>query len=593
MVALRGPQSEVTGIKELSNDRIVVSHKNGTLKLWDLHSSSCVHESQEPSGSIVALEVNPKRSELITLSASGDVRFWRWANDEITCEPVAFRDVRAMAVSPNSQRLSIVQQNRIQCYSLVDRQKVAEEPVTDDVSIIASSPSGKLLATGTDDGRARVWNANDLTEPLATIERGKSLYRLLFSPDEATLAMAGSGIPFLWSWMSDEYPIRLHGHRNESHAIAYSTGGDVVVTGSHDLTVQVWDSRNGKHRFTYCGHTRYVSQVEVRDERCVWSGDRDGVVQAWDPVHPQGRQVQSTGDSNHVAFRFLGKSQTHRMLGGLNESDQYLSWETPDDQLDSEIGFIYSMGVGRKILAVSHDERLIAFSAFDGHHLLIADLVADKVLHRSNRVETILMDGAFSPDASWLAVADEESITMIDTSSGREMGAIPGVKQIVVSPDGMRLATVSESDHSDVDVFDVMTKTRLATLRRHRKFVTSCCFSPNGLYFATVGEDGIARIWETATWNETRALRHSSQLADVEFDRTSSILTTSNSVGEISFWDVVTGEIIYAVSTDSVSTSSVVFSDDNRCLAITINATGDKRAQIELLRAVPSMRSSR
>src|SRR5260370_32393650 len=65
--------------------------------------------------------------------------------------------------------------------------------------------------------------------------------------------------------------------------VADSGEGSLVVSGSHDKTVKVWDAGTGKDLLTLQGHTDWVSSVAVSgDGRRIVSGSHDKTVKVWD-----------------------------------------------------------------------------------------------------------------------------------------------------------------------------------------------------------------------------------------------------------------------------------------------------------------------
>jgi guanine nucleotide-binding protein subunit beta-2-like 1 protein len=62
-----------------------------------------------------------------------------------------------------------------------------------------------------------------------------------------------------------------------------STIAPVIVSGSWDRTVKVWNLANCKLRYTLTGHTGYVNAVAVSpDGSLCASGGKDGVTLLWD-----------------------------------------------------------------------------------------------------------------------------------------------------------------------------------------------------------------------------------------------------------------------------------------------------------------------
>jgi WD40 repeat protein len=95
--------------------------------------------------------------------------------------------------------------------------------------------------------------------------------------------------PYLASWhllpdLPDPALIRtLHGHTKEVRACAISSAGDIIVSGSADGTLKVWDTRSGEERRTLRGHTSKVTGCAISPAGdAIVSASSDGTLKVWD-----------------------------------------------------------------------------------------------------------------------------------------------------------------------------------------------------------------------------------------------------------------------------------------------------------------------
>ena len=73
------------------------------------------------------------------------------------------------------------------------------------------------------------------------------------------------------------------GHSDSINAVQFSPDGKVVVTGSDDKTVRVWNARTGEAIHALEGHTAAVTSVSISPEgRIIASGSSDKTIRLWD-----------------------------------------------------------------------------------------------------------------------------------------------------------------------------------------------------------------------------------------------------------------------------------------------------------------------
>jgi hypothetical protein len=139
------------------------------------------------------------------------------------------------------------------------------------VRAVAISPDGTWLATGGDDGTARIWAADGT--PRATLTGHQRPVRAVaISPDGTWLATASrDGTARIWA--ADGTPgITLAGHTNSVNTVAISPDGTRLATGGDDRTVRVWSSPAAGAET----HSVTAIRIDVTVSACAWfPGDNE------------------------------------------------------------------------------------------------------------------------------------------------------------------------------------------------------------------------------------------------------------------------------------------------------------------------------
>jgi uncharacterized protein with WD repeat len=117
-----------------------------------------------------------------------------------------------------------------------------------DVYGLAFSPDGRLLATGSNDHTARLWEVASGQER-TQLTHDSAVWAVAFSPDGRRLASGSdSGIVRVWEVVSGELVRELSSHEDQwwkVHAVAFSPDGRQLASGGGG-PVRVWDAASGE-----------------------------------------------------------------------------------------------------------------------------------------------------------------------------------------------------------------------------------------------------------------------------------------------------------------------------------------------------------
>ena len=312
----------------------------------------------------------------------------------------------------------------------------------DRVRDVAAGPGGSTIATGADDGTARVWDA----------ETGNQLLELRVSADDSV-----------------------------TH-VEFTPSGEFLVTATEDGDVQLWNVATGsplKSGYALDAHFHGNEKVVGLDDRgrlVTWSAfdgrrlhtGRHVVDMPWygaELVPETGTVVHVNVPRRELVIRSIESHEKPRRF-------RWMPYEISEDGSS-----LLLLGARPKVVDLTGDDEPV--------------LLGEKLPIKA-------YEGAISDDGRKVLVVGKRP-EVYDLASPQRPVPLEGAMRRDVmggsfSPDGTRLVTGG----ADALVWDTETG-RSQPLKGHRGLVTSVAFSPDGKWIVTGGLDRTVRLWDAKT----------------------------------------------------------------------------------------------
>ncbi|PVF92871.1 WD40 repeat-like protein [Serendipita vermifera] len=388
----------------------------------------------------------------------------------------------ALPFSPRQSRLWKNGQELVQKLMNVCRGRMDSWPVRDEVwhghlqsvTCVACSPDGSHVASGSNDGTIRVWDADTgipVGEPLGKLNAG-----------------------------------RISG-------IAYSPDGESIVSGSRNWTVQVWNIKERRLVGNYKARSPVGCVAYSPDGRSVASGGKDGIIQIWDVY--TGTEVRKLSAENAGNVEYVTYSPNSPYIAFATTDKTTIFSPTDIKRLYPLVG-ICDIKTGNQLResfkVKGQDQHCVAYSP-DGSYIAYGSrgTIQIREAETGNFIREIagrdkILSIAYTPDGRRVVSGSKKDTVQVwDVQTGNQVGQTfeghkDEVTSVACSLDGRFV--VSGSLDKTLRIWGIQAGYQgSAAPQGHTSKVMSVAYSPNSRYIVSGSADETVRIWEVETGN--------------------------------------------------------------------------------------------
>ena len=443
------------------------------------------------------------------------------------------------------------------------RENVEKLPVPDEligmmddnnkVFVLAFSPDGTRLASGSRDTTVQLWETTSNHAPVTLPKHTGWPTALAFSPDGKLIASGGTdNTVILWDTVTGESLATFSDHLSDIRALAFSPDGTTLASGSSDGTIRFWNTEKRRSLATHiAGHAGYLENLIRKDESTLVSVADDGIITHWDLKTSQHTTLQTKNTVERTLFTdwagtfVFSPDGTQIASPGLDpDSPNPTPWY--DDILR-----LIDVSTGRELTTFPDVGADMAFSP------------NGKILAYSRRYNKIHL---LSTETGEIL-----DISLSDPNHTVEDPRHPEVRTLLFSPDGQKL--VSGTKGGKVQMWDVETGVALTSFfveepptdDRYRDPIVTLAFSSDSSLLA-VGSVKQIRLLGSPKLPHFKEVSYGENVwgTALVFSPDDSVIVRGLAAGRIQLWDVTTGDKLTTLEGHTATVKTLEFSADGK-----------------------------
>lgn len=358
---------------------------------------------------------------------------------------------------------------------------------------ISFSPANGNLATGSSDGKIRIWNPRSSDQPLLEMKHGAPVKVVRYSPDGKVLASAGiKGAVRLWNAKTLELIAEIPTGKFELKDFRFSPDGTHLAIATDNEFISIWEIEN-QVRIQRIGPTPLIEKFVYSDDGLTIAvGTYNGEIFWWSTESSEQLHFNFADDGSVGDLEF--SNDPHRLLV-VKQNGDLIAFD-PESKRETNRFHSHSLSYG--MIDRSKNGKTIVSGSGDGV------------------IKVFRIDQLNLPDTLW----EDKHIRQVEVlNSGQEVALLIGDERV-------EIASLNSLNSSKISVFE-------------GEEITSISAQRSGNLLAVAGDQDEVILWNLET-NQIQKTINSDKPSptDVLFSHDGQQLVIANRTGKIWIYDV-------------------------------------------------------
>ncbi|KAH7120710.1 hypothetical protein EDB81DRAFT_814579 [Dactylonectria macrodidyma] len=360
--------------------------------------------------------------------------------------------------------------------------------------------------------------------------------------------------------------------------ISFSHDSRLVISGSSDKTIRLWDTETGGYILSLEGYYGSVESIAIsRDSEFIASyssGTTTAVIRLWNVDTGECIKELKADRCNRC---WLGFSQGSDLVASFS------TWNRTIWQRYLNTGEIAQPLAGFdgpvEAVAFSRDLALTAASAADSHSIWVWSTGADSPMRELKGDRNTIKYLVFSEDSTLLASTScNVGVRLWRVSTGKCVRELfldnRDIRSLAISPNSQ---LVAYSVLRDIWLWRHDINERVCVKLKGYSPVGAITFSHDSTRLVSGSKDGLIRLWRTnASKNSQKLVGHDGEVHLITVSPDSALIASS-SWKDIRLWRSETGEFIQKLEGHTRQVNSLAFSHDS---ALMVSSSDDATVRL-------------